>query len=164
MGMKKYYIIVLIMLALSSGAALVGCTKDKVPLPPEPTKLEKFAGDYKVYDTLGSYLYDMRLVAIDNDGTNYDSIRFENFDGEFTFTTKQENFGNYPMYVRIGAHSLLVGNQGNRWQLFSTNWEGYNNWENDTIKIRFEKTNINYWIEDVVPYFACDCKQIAVKQ
>jgi hypothetical protein len=43
-------------------------------------------------------------------------------------------------------------------------YEYYNNFHNDTIPLRFQKTNINYYISDLTPYYACDCKQIAVKQ
>ena len=65
---------------------------------PEPTKWEKIAGHYKVYDTTGVYLYDMDLVHTHNNVTNRDSIRFENFDGEFTFTAQQIETSNLPMY------------------------------------------------------------------
>ena len=70
---------------------LFSCKKEKTPTPvtPEPTKWEKIAGHYKVYDPTGVYLYDLDLIHSHNNVTNRDSIRFENFDGEFTFTTKQ---------------------------------------------------------------------------
>src|SRR5690606_24612816 len=114
---------------------------------------------------MGVFLYEMDLVhvpAVDNDYV--DSLRFENFDGEFTFTTKQEVFGNLPNYVAIGFNPILYDNQGNRWKIGSNLDEYYNNFRNDTIPLRFQKTNINYYLEDLVPYYACDCKQIAVKQ
>jgi hypothetical protein len=145
---------------------LFSCTKKKTPTPviPEPTKWEKIAGHYKVYDTTGVYLYDMNLVHTHNDITNRDSIRFENFDGEFTFTAQQEEFGNLPMYVRIGGGDTLYDSNNKRWKVSAGISDYYNNWHNDTIRLRFNKTNINYYISDVTPYYACDCKQIAVKQ
>ncbi|MNJ86514.1 hypothetical protein D3C87_40140 [compost metagenome] len=142
------------------------CTKEKTPTPvtPEPTKWEKIAGSYKVYDTTGVYLYDMNLIHIHNDATNRDSIRFENFDGKFTFTTQQEEFNNYPMYVAIGFHNPIFDTNSKRWQLGGGADSYYNSYNNDTIPLKFQMTNINYYISDITPYYACNCKQIAVKQ
>jgi hypothetical protein len=148
---------------------IVACKKDKVEMPcpePELTKWEIISGEYKVYDTLGAYLYDMNIVHIPNSYNNIESWRFENFDGEFTFTEKQPNFGGNPeLYVQIGYHDTLFDGNGKRWKILLFLDEPFNNvWASDTIPLSFRKTNINYWIEDAVPYFACDCKQIAVKQ
>ena len=149
-------------------ALLFGCNKDKTPTTatPEPTKWEKIAGHYKVYDTTGVYLYEMDLIhktGFNTFGLPEDSLVFENFDGEFNFTTQQVEFSNIPMYVRIGGGTLYDFNN-KRWKLSAGISDYYNNWNNDTIKLRFNKTNINYYIEDVTPYYACNCKQIAVKQ
>jgi hypothetical protein len=147
----------------------VSCKKDKIPVTvPDsvPTKWEKIAGTYDVYDTTGVYLYEMTISHLYNSEMNHDSLKFENFDGEFHFTVKQENFSNYPdMLIRIGYHPLLFDSEFNRWKILHQTDEVYNNvLSGDTLKMIFGKTNINYWIEDVVPYYACDCKQIAVKQ
>ena len=162
---QKYSILILIFLV---GMSILSCTKEKTPVPtaPEPTKWEKVAGHYKVYDTTGVYLYDMDIVHIHNNLTNKDSLRFENFDGEFTFTTEQEiqNPSNYPNYVRIGSHDTLFDSNNKRWKLGGAAYTYYNSYQNDTLPLRFQKTNINYYIQDVTPYYACDCKQIAVKQ
>jgi hypothetical protein len=148
---------------------IVACNKDKVEMPcsePEPTKWELISGNYKVYDTLGAYLYDMNIVHVPNLSEELDSLRFENFDGEFVFTAKQLNTApsNFPMHIKIGGADTLYDAQANRWKLSAGVSENYNQLINDTIRLRFQKTNINYWIEDAVPYYACDCKQIAVKQ
>lgn len=145
---------------------LLACTKEKTPTPatPEPTKWEKISGHYKVFDTTGVYLYDMDLIHIHNPVNNRDSIRFENFDGEFTFTSEQQEWSNIPMGVTIGGGDMLYDSNNKRWKLYGASWLDYNVFYNDTIKLRFNKTNINYYIEDLTPYYACDCKQIAVKQ
>jgi hypothetical protein len=165
MGFIKRYQ-VLIPTFIVGISLLFACTKQKTPIPitPEPTKWEKIAGHYKVYDTTGVFLYEMDLIHSRNNATNRDSIRFENFDGEFTFTTQQEEFANLPMYVRIGGHDPLYDSNGKRWKISSAAFEYYNNFSNDTIPFRFSKTNINYYISDLTPYYACDCRQIAVKQ
>ena len=78
--------------------------------------------------------------------------------------TQQEEPINLPMYVRIGGGNTLYDSNNKRWKLSAGISDYYNNWNNDTIKLRFNKTNINYYISDLTPYYACDCKQIAVKQ
>ena len=95
---------------------------------------------------------------------NRDSIRFENFDREFTFTTQQEEAANIPMYVAIGGGDTLFDSNNKRWKVSAGTFTYYNNWHNDTIPLRFQKTNINYYISDATPYYACSCRQIAVKQ
>ena len=150
-------------------AAFISCRKDKVqePVVEEPTKWELISGDYKVYDTLGEYLYDMNIehkrVELES-GHIRDSLVFINFDNDFTFSYNQPDFSNIPMKVHIGVHDTLLDKNNNRWRLFSGNMDEYNFWVNDTINLRFKKTNINYYLQDLVPYYECDCKQIAVKQ
>lgn len=147
---------------------LLACKKDKVvpPCLPEPTKWELISGGYKVYDTLGMFLYDLNIVHIYNEQDDIDSLRFENFDGEFSFTASQMSPApsNFPMLITIGSHDTLYDAQMNRWKLSAGVSESYNQLIEDTIRLRFQKTNINYYLQDLVPYFACDCKQIAVKQ
>jgi hypothetical protein len=159
----------LMMLVCIAGIALLfGCDKDKTPTTatPEPKKWEQIAGHYKVYDTTGVFLYEMDLIHIYNPANNRDSIRFENFDGEFTFTSAQDSPppSNNKMNIRITGGDTLYDSNNKRWKLYGPSYLDYNNFKNDTIKLRFNKTNINYYIEDVTPYYACDCKQIAVKQ
>jgi len=146
---------------------LSACKKEKVPIPvvEEPSKWELIAGDYKVYDTLGTFLYDMSIVHVPNEADEYiDSLRFENFDGEFIFIAKQISADNYPMHVNFGGQDTLIDSANKRWKLWGGLFDDFNNWEKDTIWMRFQKTNINYYIEDVTPYFQCDCIQVAVKQ
>lgn len=151
-----------------AGTAFIGCHKHEhhpgTGNTGQSYKWDTIAGHYQVFDTVGVYLYDMDLIHIHNDSTGRDSIRFENFDGQFTFTAQQENFVNIPMYVAIGSHNLLYDTNGKRWKLFGGTYSYYNNFHDDTIPLRFDKTNINYYIEDATPYSSCDCKQIAVKQ
>jgi hypothetical protein len=159
-----------IILALLSIVLLLACKKDKVmPCPelPELSQWEQMDGDYKVYDTLGTFLYDMSIEHTRNTGANRDTLRFINFDHDLSFKTVQLQTPNpqQPNYVQIGYHDTLYDSDLNRWKLFNGgNVVNYSRFESDTFTMYFDKTNINYWIEDVVPYFACDCKQIAVKQ
>lgn len=158
-------------LVLAGVTMLLACSKDKTSVtePVVLTKWDIIPGHYKVYDTTGVYLYEMDLVhktGFNTFGLLEDSLVFQNFDGEFTFTSAQDTPPptNYPMSISIGGGDTLYDSSNKRWKLHGALWEDYNSFHNDTIRLRFQKTNINYWIEDVVPYYACDCKQIAVKQ
>lgn len=160
-----------IVLTLASAVLFVTCKKDKVPDPiplPGPTKWEIIAGNYKVYDTLGEYLYDMNIVHVPcGVYNNNDSLRFENFDGEFVFTSVQTSFSNEPeLLIRTGHHQLLYDSDMHRWNLMTAANDEYkyNVFHNDTINFIFRKTNINYYLVDNTPYFFGTCKQVAVKQ
>ncbi|MFT5778158.1 MAG: hypothetical protein ACI837_001114 [Crocinitomicaceae bacterium] len=161
-----FYGLVVTMVAAS---ILLACKKDKVPVQtdPGPTRWEIISGQYKVYDTLGNFLYDMNIVHVSDDANEYsDSLRFENFDGEFTFTRFQSIANNAPEYqVQIGVHDPLFDSIGNRWRIFSSNLDHEHNYlEYDTIVMSFEKSNLQYYIADLVSFYSCNCKQIAVKQ
>lgn len=167
--MSRFTNIFGITIAIAVVMWFTSCEKE-VPVitPPEIDKWELrsvIAGDYKVYDTLGDYLYEMQIIRI-KDLTNSiaDSLRFENFDNEFSLTVAQFKWENYLMGVNLGSHNPLYDTNNKRWKIHSGLSDMYNNFKNDTIRLRFQKTNINYWVEDAVPYYACDCKQIAVKQ
>ncbi len=170
-ALKKYHWLILVIVA--GVCFTVACTKDKTPkptTPPEPTKWEKIAGHYKVYDTNGVYLYDMDLIhktGVSYFGNIQDSLIFQNFDNEFTFTSVQYTPPpiNLLMGIQIGGGDTLYDSNNKRWKLYGPSYlEKYNIFTNDTINFRFNKTNINYWIQDATPYFSCNCKQIAVKQ
>lgn len=165
-ALKKYHWLILVI--FTGVILLFSCSKDKTPNSftiPSLSLWQKVHGHYKVYDTMGVYLYDMNIVHI-HVSDKIDSLRFENFDGEFTFTVQQSNPNpnNYPNYISLGYHMSLYDSNHKRWKLGGGAYTYYNSWNNDTIPLRFQKTNINYWIQDATPYFSCDCKQIAVKQ
>lgn len=161
MSRVKYNYLFLLLLALFS------CKKDVVSPEElvEVSKWEKVAGNYKVYDTLGVFLHDMSIVHIENTFDEaIDSLRFENFNNQFTITSKQSIFSNYPDYITIGYHDTVYDSNNNRWKIMSTLYEDYNNFRDDTLPMRFEVTNINYYIEDLVPYHGEEYFQIAIKQ
>jgi len=142
--------------------------KDKTPVinPTEPTKWEKISGEYKVYDTTGVFLYDMKITHPINTHNNIDSLFFENFDGQFNISAQQPFPGSNPeYYITFGYHPLLYDSLNNRWKILDAFDDIFNNTLiNDTIRMYFRKTNINYYLQDLVPYYECYCKQIAVKQ
>jgi hypothetical protein len=151
---------------------LTACKKDKVPVvhPVQPTKWEQISGSYKVYDTLGVYLYDMSIdhfSGLDTNGQIKDSLHFVNFDGEFDLKAGQSNavIANWPRnYFHLDSYTAIRDNANDRWDLMGLTNSIYNSLVNDTIKLRFGRNNIHYYIEDVRSYFDCTCYQIAVKQ
>lgn len=152
---------------------LISCRKDKVqqPFVEEPTKWELIPGEYKVYDTLGNFLYDMNInyERLENSqGDEVDNFEFVNFDGEFTFEKGQYSKPVYyygsQLYIQLGSHDTLFDSYGNRWKFFGVLEEGYNKFQEDTILLKFKKTNINYYLQDLVAYYHCVCKQVAIKQ
>lgn len=146
---------------------LMACAKDKIPVeePVKPTKWELIEGDYKVYDTLGTFLYDMSINHLKSQFIDFDSLRFENLDNNFVFGEQQSFYTDlYINFFTFGHHSLLLDNAGNSWKMMEVGNLPYNNFQNDTIKLKFRITNINYYLSDLVPYCDTTKIQIAVKQ
>lgn len=145
-----------------------GCTKDKVPEPHIPTKYEIIAGNYKVYDTLGVFLYEMSIehrVGQDSLGHLTDSLKFVNLDNHFTITKVQD--GSTCSFKRdflIGKHFPIMDEFNKRWWIMGLSSCEYNVSENNTIHLKFHKCNILYYLEDCTPYFDEIIYQVAVKQ
>lgn len=146
------------------------CKKNEPPIihtPEEVSKFDVIPGKYKVYDTLGEFLYEMEIVFKSGDDSlnvqNPDSLQFINMDGQYDYTYEQSNANitNWPKnYFYLGIFDPLIDTLGNRTFFFGISAALIN----DTIEMKFQKNNIKYYLHDAVPYYACDCKQIAVKQ
>jgi len=150
---------------------IASCNKDTVPAPktpviPEPVKWEVIPGDYKMYDTLGNYLYDMSISHWGlemPDGSRRDTFQFNNFDGQFDFKMYQSdaNITNLPKYYfYIGSHYPLYDSSNDRWQLYG--YDAY--YDSDTIHLLYKVHNILYWVGDSRPYELREIKQYGVKQ
>ncbi len=165
-------------LLLTISLLLVNCKKEKVPTPttvntPKPSKWEVIPGKYKVYDTLNNFLYEMEITHLtgkDSLGKTTDSLHFENFDGNFnitadnTWANSQPTVGQPENYFYIGNYLPLVDKNNKRWRLLDQSTPEYNALVEDTIKLRFHKCNIIYYLDDCTPYFCETVYQIAVKQ
>ena len=136
-------------------------------------KFLKVSGNYKVYDTLFNYLYDMEIVherTIDSNGFPWDTLLYNNFNNAFNLRAHQMMNESWPtnwpeMRVKIGSYHPTVDFNGHSWQLYGFEELLTDNvWNNDTINIHFKMNNIAYWPTDLVPYYECDCRQIAVRQ
>ena len=165
-------------LLLSISLLLLNCKKEKVPSPttvdtPKPSKWEMIPGKYKVYDTLNNFLYEMEITHLtgkDSLGKTTDSLHFENFDGNFNITADntiangQPSVGQPENYFYIGDYLPLVDKNNKRWRILSQTSPDYNALVEDTIKLRFHKCNIIYYLDDCTPYFCETVYQIAVKE
>lgn len=157
-------------------AFFTSCRKELISdsVPDIDKPWEHFIGKYNVYDTLGTFLYELEIIEVYNNPNisyNYDSLRFINFADSFSFTQVynwqpllSENFD-----ISIGIHQPIDDSNGKRWHL-STLLDDVstsvpeNTLFNDTIIFYFKMDNIAYYMADAVPYYSCNCKHIAVKQ
>ena len=166
----KYFFFIIVLCFFFS------CSKEKEdPAPilvPQPEQYERFIGDYKVYDTLGSFIYDMSIVHVFSGNNIYqnlvDSVVIENFadtfDIRYEFRRKIDKND-----FDFGFHDSIVDGNNKSWGLWSmsddTSTEVKENYLfNDTIVMYFEQDNIKYYIPEAQPYFRCECKHVAVKQ
>ena len=158
---------------------MVSCKKDKVPVPPttpivEPTKWGNIAGAYKVYDTIGAFIYDMNIAYIPGKKIGpsniVDSLCLTNLDDKFNYIQGQQSsyfspaHHYYYYYIDIGAHQPILDKHNKKWHLFPLGVDNEMIWHNDTIVFHFSIHNILYYIGDAVPYEFSKKKQIAVKQ
>lgn len=151
-------------------ALLSACTKDKVQEPCincEPTnKWEYVSGNYTVYDTSMNYMYDMNISYFYNDVNKTNNLSFNNLDDNFSLSTIQPDQSSNPeFYISIGSHNLVYDSNGNRWRILISIDSVYNNQViDDTLRLRFRKTNISYYLEDFVTFVDTVVRQIAIKQ
>lgn len=154
---------------------LLSCKKEPPPYPAKepPPQWKQFVGSYKVYDTTGVYLHDMEISHYDGiheNGTTFDSLLLENFAGMFDLKIRFMIFNDTSKHkLGIGIHNELLDHNNKRWHLsswwdFPETSEAENVLVNDTIIFGYKLTNIAYYIYDITPYYACHCRQVAVKQ
>lgn len=132
---------------------------------------EKFVGNYEVYDTLGVWLYSMDIShhsGLNEFGVEMDSLMILNFADSFDLDI-QFSFATDDRYLDIGFHSPVYAHSGYRWYL-DGNYEDSgtpvldNTLINDSIHLFFTMDNIAYFTADGVPFYSCECRQIALKQ
>jgi len=143
---------------------IAGCRKEeeKIPEPPVPVDgRDRFVGNYQVFDTLGVYSHDMTISKFSNGGR--DSLLISNYADTFNLSILHESYWATPV-LNIGPFFPAYDQSGNRWALFHSGEEFENTLGNDTIVLRYKLSNIAFYVDDGVPFYECECKQIAVKQ
>lgn len=157
-----------------------GCSKKEL-LPDEqpyiPEQWEKYVGDYKVYDTIGNYMYKMSISHLQSSAPQgfqpLDSLTIVNFadtfDITFQFIPNYTDQSYSTEYLNIQFHDSLADYNNKMWWVGSaffdtTTTVKENSLINDTMIMYFEMDNIKFYINEAQPYYYCKCKQVAVKQ
>ena len=155
---------------------MVACKKDeKVVTPPAPSHLwSSYMGTYDVYDTINHTTWVMKMTHVyhsDYNNGNNDSIYLENFDNKFNIRYKWTagiSSSQKPAFGFGIIHPIKDYNNYN-WHL-GCDWDDPNTikeenvLQNDSMIIYFNITNVAFYQTDGIPYYACDCKHIAVKR
>lgn len=169
-----------ILLIISAGCIFAACHKD----PPSSIKFQgqsyywsKYIGTYDVYDTVNHIQWVMKISHVgahsNNNGGNEDSVLIENFANKFTIKNKwrptYDNTVNSSAFD-LGVYHPIIDNYGHSWHLdseYDTTAppnRPSNVLINDTIHLYYQQSNIAYYIQEGQPYYACFCKNIAVKR
>ncbi len=165
----RYIVIVALLMVLMA----TSCKKEEpVQECPSPEPWERFVGDYKVYDTLGNYLYDCDISQY-RDTNSYgnvvvDYLMIRNFADNFDLPIEySQNLD--PNILNFGFYDSVPDYKDKHWFIASlfddlNTDHPENRLENDSITLYFERTNIKFWINEGQQYYHCECKHVAVKQ
>ena len=167
--MKNIFYIIL------ASLLMVACKKDeKVVTPPTPAKQwQKYIGVYDVYDTAHhtQWIMEIKFLSyadiIRSDGNN-DSLFMQNFANKFNIRFRFGTCTN-PNVLLLPFIFPLKDKTGYSWS-YSGNTDDTltpyleNELKNDSIILYFKQSNIAFYQSEGVPYYACDCKHIAVKR
>jgi len=147
--------------------ACVGCSCKKEIIPDEPPYIDQwwdeYYGTYTVFDTMNDLTYQMEIKQIGRyfDGNLIsDSVLIKNVANRFDI---KEYFVQNSIYhggIGFTFANPIQDVEGNQWA-FSA---GLGKKENpDTLELQYTLSNIAYYLEDGVPYYACDCVDLAIK-
>lgn len=146
---------------------LSGCEKDDKDCPTTstpPDGRDKFVGQYKVYDTTGTYLYSMEILKASG-STGIDSLYVINWGDRFNMYVQHDD-GNSTSFLNIIPPYPAFDHLGDRWAFFP-DWDSLfqsNVLLNDTLRMSYEINNIAFYAEDGVPFFTWAYREYGVKQ
>jgi len=147
---------------------LAGCKKDETPEPSSlNSKWEQIPGNYKVYDSLGTFLNDMEITYSTQPDFNGGAIRFFKYKPflEYGYVqVYQDATTPYSNNINFGHLEGVFDSQHNRWVITDLGSFAYDIQTNDTIEINLDKDNAAYWQEDSTIYHHEVVKLFAVKQ
>jgi hypothetical protein len=144
---------------------IVSCKKEIIP--DEPPYIEQwwdeYYGTYTVFDTLNDVTYEMEIKQIEryHEGIlTSDSVFVHNvanrFDSKTLYIQNITNLGGLGLEI----YNPIKDGSNRRWA-FSFAFLKKDN--SDTLELRYTLSNIAYYMEDGVPYYACECVDLAVK-
>lgn len=139
---------------------------------PEPEQWEKFIGEYKVYDTLGNFLFDIDIQHFDTvnfKNSEVDCMIINNFANKFQLRFQYGYVNEGLTFLDFGFHQPAYDKNGKRWHLTRksddpTTIVKENSLVNDTLVFYYDLNNLLYHNKDSIPYFECYCRDVAVKQ
>ncbi len=144
---------------------IVSCNKETISN--EPPYIEQwwdeYYGTYTVFDTLNDVTYEMEINQIERyfDGVlTSDSMSIKNIGDQFEVKIKNTQNIIYWNFLSFGVIQPLHDKNGYRWSFNGSLSEKENS---DTLNLRYTISNIAYYMEDGVPYYACECVDLALK-
>lgn len=154
----------LLMIFAAAALGFSACRKQEKCPPDEPESMDgrdRFVGTYTVYSTTGAYLYNMTISKFGSGGR--DSLLLSNYADTFDIRILHEAYWTTD-HLDIDGFFPAYDQAGHRWALIGASVEeGLNVLVDDTIPLGFTMNNIAFYFEDGVPYYSCECRQIAVK-
>ena len=158
---------------ISAGTLLSwACERTVTDEFPEERRCEKFAGNYLMYDPELDTSYVLTVsCAIDPSNPANDSIYYTNYANRFNFGHKVDNCPDSICPPNHINGTIIFGVKDHDYHTWAFSNTGYYfaeklNWlEQDSLFIRFEISNIAFYMDEGVPYYACDpCIHYGVKQ
>lgn len=156
-GMRILVLFSLIILGMTS------CKKEVIPSNPPyiNQSWEDFYGKYYVTDTLNNTNYILTISQISRwfDGLQFhDSILVENFAGKFNLRINEPEL--YGANLSIGTFDDVKDHNNLRWSLSGTH---YWNESQDSLFLYYSMSNIAFYMDDGVEYYAIINTDLAKK-
>ena len=156
--MKSINILLLFLIGITS------CKKEVISS--EPPYIEQwwdeYYGIYTVFDTANDVTYQMEIKQIERNfnGIFIDSVSFINVANKFDVGRIFEQNVTYLDGPSIGVFDSLMDVDNYNWTFSAGLSEKESN---DTLELKYTKSNIQYYMDDGVPFYNCICIDLAVK-
>lgn len=151
---------------LAACILVLSCGKERNECPlssSSPDGRDQFVGQYKVYDTTGTFLYDMEIMKTND--PDKDSLYAVNWGSRFNMFIRHED-GDYTNYLNYNPPFPSQDHQGRRWAFFQEVDASFhsNLLVHDTLRMSYRISNIAFYVDDGVPFFEWSYREYGVKQ
>ncbi len=134
---------------------IVSCKEDPQEPPPPPDPRDELTGIFEMTKLENGQVYLMKVEKMGELCNGCDSLRYTNYGDMFYFENIRTPYLYWNNYLNIGILYPITDKYGRRWQLSNDGnpYEPYNfnRVVNDSLKIRFKISNVQYYLEDGVP-------------
>jgi hypothetical protein len=135
--------------------SIVSCKEAPQEPPPPPDPRDELTGIFEMTKLENGQVYLMKVEKMGELCNWCDSLRYTNYGDMFNFENIRIPYLYWNNYLNIGIHSPITDKYGRRWQLSCDGYnlppDNYNMILNDSLKIRFKISNVQYYLEDGVP-------------